>query len=634
MTISSELTVLKNAMENLITNKHAGMRRNIFSAAFLAEKIRGKEGRFLFGLALITRIIAFPFANVVEADAGARLFIAEHAWRYGGELSSYQWPSLQIYILSFFQMISGDRVLGPAIFDLLIGAGVVVPFYRFTKNLFNEKGAFYTALIFTFCPLVFRNSFLPLSEVYNLFFCVTGLWCLSEGLIHPEKKFKWALLAGLSITLACGGRFEAWVLAVTLGGILLVLRQWKMFFVFGIASSIFPVCWLLVCYFKMGDALLSVHMVERQNFEISKVNNVIWNKIEYFRRIFFFPFSWLVSLTPVVAFIISLMMFRVCRHFRKNKTLFLFALLFVFWMLFFMYEAFTGNRVTQHRFTLITLFLSLPFYALWFERPEKMRLKKIVSIAIAVLIIPWSFYWQWIPWQKLGLGRKTPHDAITQTVPTTFWEIQAVPMIQPRIFVAISDSINANLHPGDGVFIDYCDWNPTSFLALQSHLPADDIFQAFDYSPHHGDNGKMSAFFHDHSKGLFVLSDFSTLLPEIHLHGPFLEFDSVPGGLLLKPVINNAHYRLFQYVYINANETEIQRQKFNLADSLFHVEKDAEFYAVLNYRDAGWLSSAWLKALDDHISLDKQVHLNAGWMVEQDNLKKEQEKNKSDSINK
>ncbi len=618
-------------MENSAMDKHAGMRRNIFSVAFLAEKIRGNEGRFLFGLALITRIIAFPFSNVVEADAGSRLFIAEHARHFGGELFSYQWPSLQIYFLSIFQWITNDRVSGPAIMDLLLGAGVVVPFYLFTKNSFNKQGAFYAALIFTFCPVVFRNSFLPLSEIYNLFFTITGLWCISEGLLHPEKKLRWALFAGLSITIACGGRLEAWLFAVLIGMLLLFHRQWKMFFVFGFASSLFPVFWLTYCYLKTGDALISVHMVQNQNFNIININAALASKTEWLRRVLFFPLSWIVVLTPVVAFVITGMMIRVGRQFRTRKTQLLFLLIFIFWIFLFLYETLAGLRATQHRFTLILAFLALPFYALWFERPQKMRAKKIISILIAVVIIPWSFYWQYIPWHKFALGKDTPKQAIAEIVASSYWEIQAVPVIRPHIFVSISDSIKANLKKDDGLFIDYCDWNPTSFLALETPLPADAIYQQYDYSPHHGDHGNMKSFFENHPQGQIVLSDFSTMVPESHFYGPFVEFDSVPGGLLLTPIINNAHFRLFRYVYINAQEAEIQRQNYNLAEPLFRIEKDVEFYKVLNYHDGAWLSGAWIKALENHQSLDAQVTDNAKWMIEQDELKKS-ENNKPDSI--
>jgi hypothetical protein len=588
--------------------------------------VQQHSGKILFGIALLARLVAFPFADIVEADAGARLFLADHAMHFSGELSSYQWPALHIYALGFFQWISGDRVLGPAVFDLLLGAGAVVPFYFFTKNIFNKEGAFYTSLIFTFCPLVFRAGFLPLSEIFNLFFCVTALWCLSEALVRPDKKIKWILLAGFSITIACGARFEAWILAVLLGGILLALRQWKMFFLFGMATSVFPVTWLLVCYLKTGDALISVHMVQHQNFDIGKINSALGSKKEILKRIIFFPFSWLVALTPVIAFIILKMQWRVGIHPRKFYLRFLFMLVFVFWMLFFIYETITGDRVTQHRFTLILIFLSLPFYAMWFERRERMRLKKLVSLLTVALIIPWSFTWQWIPWQKAGLGFTAPSSAIAEIVPGTFQEMQAVPLIRPRSFVSLGKEIKSRSLKDQGLFIDYCGWNPTSFLALQSSLPADNIFQEYDYEPHHGDNGLMEKFFRKFPRGLLVLSDFSSLQRETRVSGNLIEFDSVPGALLLEPLINNAHYRLFEYSFLSPQEAGIQKQKYTLAVPLYNIRKDRDYYAALNYMDGSWLADTWRDALKGHRSLEEQVYRNADWMVRQDALKEKTKK--------
>lgn len=598
------------------------MLRNIFSVAFLAEKIRGNEARFLFGLALITRIIAYPFADVVAADGVARLFLAEHAHYFGGELYSYQWPSLHIHFLSLSQMIFGDRVIGPGIFDILLGAGAVVPFYLFTKNIFSKQGAFYAALIFSFCPLVFRNSFLPLSEIYNIFFCAMALWCISEGLIRTEKKIRWALFAGLFITVACGGRLEPWVLALLLGIILLFHRQWKMFIVFGMAASLFPVYWLILCYIKTGDPLISMHLVEYQNFEVIKINAQQSSKTELVRRFLFFPFSWFVVLTPVTAFIIVKMMFSIGRHFKRNKTQSLFLMSFIFWVLVFTYETLAGLRATQHRFTLILLLLSIPFYALWFERPGKMRLKKIISVCIVVLVIPWSFYWQYIPWQKLGFGRKAPRMALAEIVATTYSEVQAIPVLEPAIFITIADSMNAGLQKDDGIFIDFCDWNQTAYLGMQGRVPIGNIFQGYDYAPHHGDNGRIAAFFKEYPKGKIILSDFSTLVPESHFHGPLLEFDSVPGGLLLSPVINNGHYRLFRYVYINSKNTEIQRQNFNLAEPLFHIEKDQEFYSALIIQNTTLHTASWIRSRDNHQSPEVQIQEDAKAMVKEDKRKK------------
>jgi hypothetical protein len=64
---------------------------------------------------------------------------------------------------------------------------------------------------------------------------------------------------------------------------------------------------------------------------------------------------------------------------------------------------------------------------------------------------------------------------------------------------------------------------------------------------------------------------------------------------------------------------------------LFTIEKDVEYYKVLNYHDGSWLSGTWIKALENRQSLDAQVTDNAKWMIKQDEIKKS-ENNKPDSI--
>lgn len=75
-----------------------------------------------------------PFTQAIESDATTRIFIAEHALNNQGELRSFQWPSLQIYFLSAAQFISQQRVLGPVILSLLMGAFSVVPFTDLLKH--------------------------------------------------------------------------------------------------------------------------------------------------------------------------------------------------------------------------------------------------------------------------------------------------------------------------------------------------------------------------------------------------------------------------------------------------------------------------------------------------------------------
>jgi hypothetical protein len=614
-------------VENSALDVNQRMRRNIFSVAFFAEKIRAHEAWFLFGLALFTRLIALPFSQVIESDATSRLFLAEHALTHHGALQSLQWPSLHIYFLAAAQFLSNDFLNGPVLLSLLMGAFSVVAFYHFTKNIFSRKGAFYTALIFTFTPLIFRLSFVPLAEIYHVCFCMTALWLLSEGLVRKEQKWKWGMLAGVSATIAAGGRFEAWVLIGLMGIILIALREWKILFAFGLTAAVFPLWWMIYCYRTTGHPLISLEMVEWQNFVVGKVNENI-TAVEHTRRIIYFPFEWLISSTPVIA-VMSVWLFVKALVRKKLTRLQLsFGLLICFFLPFFIYESITGSLADQVRYTVTLIMLSLPIFALWFENPGRENFKKRFAVLVALLLIPWSYTWQRLPWHKLFPGSLS--NAVAEMVACDAWQAEAVPSFHNPGIKTITSVVNKNTLPGDGYFIDFSGWRESFYYAQQSVLKGEDLYITSPIAPHNGDKGLMKFFFGKHPKGMILLNDFSELSKEQNLHGPFIEFNGLEGGLLLSPVYTYKHTRIFRYTYLTAPNADIQRIKYANTKPLFSPEKDLDFYIAANYGDAGWLADTWKNALSRWHSMDTEVKNNAIWLIKNDN----KEKNNSDTISK
>ena len=580
----------------------------------------------LFGLALIARLIALPFSQIVEADATSRLFLAEHALHHGGELTSLQWQSLHIYFLSLGQFISGERFWGPVVLTMFFVAASVIPFYLFTKNIFNRDGAFYAALIYTFSPLVFRFGFTPLSEGYHLAFCVTALWCVSEGIYSANRKMRWALVAGIAATIACGGRFEAWILTALLGLILLILREWKMALVYGLVASVFPVYWLIYCYMKTGNALVSIEMVEYFNFKVARVNDHL-DDITRFNRKVFFPFSWITSLSPVVVLIMLVSARHLLVRPFSNLPRMLFTLLFLFFFVFFIYQSITGSLYNQHRFTITLVMLSLPLYSLWFEKKTN-RFRIISSVVIAALLIPWSFSWQNLPWNKIVPGRSYRDRAIQTIVLGSYWQVQAVPRIRQQDFVRIADKINAELRPGDGVFVDWCGWINTYYLGHRIPLAGGDMLLSCEENPEPVNYTYFNSFFTGNPCGIMLLSDFSILSGETSLHGSLLEIKNIPGGLMLEPLLTQSHYRLFRYKLVSAEEVQIQRQKLNFTPPLYTIEKDKAYFEITILNDGAWLTDILQEANKHDRSLKKQIDLVAENMAEQEKLKQ----NKQDTL--
>jgi hypothetical protein len=562
----------------------------------------------LFFVALVARLIALPHAQVEDADATSRLMLGEWANNHGGELSSLQWPALQIYFVSLGQLIFGDRVLGPVILSLLIGAASIIPFYLFTRDVFNREGAFYAALLFTFSPLIFRNSFLPLSEIYHVFFSLITIWSLTNALKKSEKKYWWITLAGISSTIACGGRFEAWVLCGLLGVILLLCREWKLFLIFGFLSAIFPVIWMIYCYEKTGDPFISLEMVRHQNLDIGKINEN-YDAAKRVYRIIFFPLSWFVAVFPVVAVIIFGMFPRIIRSRKEEPLRLMFSCLFIFFLGFFITQSLKGLLANQHRYTITLVMLSLPLFALWFEKRKnslerKIKWKAIVSVVIASLMIPWSFSWQRAPLNILAVGNPLGYNMIAQIVVTTYREMFAVPQIKQTELVNITQKIKKDMKPGEGLFIDFWEWNGSYYITQQSP-PGAHLFCSYYANPHNGDNGRMEAFFRDNPKGQIMLSDYSSISREIKLHGSLMQFDSMPGALMLTQENSKSHFRLFRYNYLTADQTKVQLQTDSVAPPLYIQEKDLSYYEYCVMNNQEMMETIWkkngMKNMEDEI---------------------------------
>lgn len=609
------------------------MRRNIFSVAFLAEKIRGHEAAFLFLVALVSRLAAWPFSQAIESDATSRLFLAEHALAHHGELASLQWPSLHIYFLSAAQFISQDRVAGAVLLSILLGAFAVIPFYRFTRNIYGKTGAFYTALIFTFSPMIFRLSFTPLSEIYCTCFSATAMWCLSEGIVKQKNKIRWAVYAGIAATIAAGGRFEAWVLIGLLGLILLFMREWKLFFVFGFFASVFPVWWMIYCYRVAGSPFVSLEMVQWQNFVVGKVNDHL-DSMEKFKRTVFFPFSWVLCLSPFVAAITLWVFLKAMIKRKITRVQMAFGFLFIFFVPFFIRESQTGSLADQHRYTVSPELFSLPFFAMWFEDPRKLRFKKYFAVITALLLIPWSYSWQRFPWNKLFTGFPEKKEAISEIVINSWWQNEAVPNFHNPVYDKIKDRVNDSLRPGDGYFIDFVGWCETFYLAQQTHLPVNDMYLVPPADRHLGDNGYAKMFFNNHPHGLILLGDFNEFATEQHLSGPLLEFDSVPGGVLLSPLFAEQHLRLFRYIYLTGNAFDNKKKELAGSAPLYIPQKDIDFYMAQIRSSPPWYAGKWKDAMKHFTSVESEVRKNAEYLVRLDEENKKNEKLKSDSIHK
>lgn len=78
---------------------------------------------------------------------------------------------------------------------------------------------------------------MALSETPYLFFLALTINLLSKGI--KEQKITFILLAGISIFLAQGIRYEAWIVSALFCLVLLLFKEWKVFFIFSLLAAIF-----------------------------------------------------------------------------------------------------------------------------------------------------------------------------------------------------------------------------------------------------------------------------------------------------------------------------------------------------------------------------------------------------------
>ncbi|MDQ3101997.1 MAG: glycosyltransferase family 39 protein, partial [Bacteroidota bacterium] len=215
----------------------------------------------LFGLALVARLIAWPFSDVVDADAVTRALIGESYMSYPGWIGDGVWPPLHFYLNGSFTLLFGSRELGSVLVNVLLGSAIVFPIYFLSRRWSNDSVAIAVALLIAFDPLVFRNSLQGLSEIPFLFFFACSFNALSAAILDaPAKAERNALTAGAFITIAAGMRYEAWLL-IGLLALMLVLMDKRLLRWFLFTAVIFPMIWMITTGLAHGNLVKGLEHV-------------------------------------------------------------------------------------------------------------------------------------------------------------------------------------------------------------------------------------------------------------------------------------------------------------------------------------------------------------------------------------
>lgn len=398
-------------------------------------------------LFLVIKLIILPFSQTVDADAVSRTFLSQD-WKNNPHwIATSVWAPFHFYLNGFFLMIWDNVIYTPKLVNIVFSVLTLFPFFFFAKREFNPKGAIVATIFFGFCPILFRNSFMGLSETPYLFFLVLSLNLISKAL--RENNFKMIVLAGISITIAAGFRYEAWFILLLISFLLLFI-DWKKAFIFGSFAMIFPVIWI---YSEWQATGLLPFSIEGTGLKMSKGMNVAANNAHLdlesiLRRIWFFPFSWLIAVGIPVAYLLIKPLF--VNVFKKStdKLHRLWTLLFVITLVFFIYNSIQGALLIQHRFIGTLVVFSLPFIAVYFDENRKNFLRR--AIIFGTLTVGLSFVYN-----TSGI---TP-----------------VPRLKDQQKAKFIDNINNVLQPNDRLIIDFIGWDYSYYYLLRTNLKRSNI---------------------------------------------------------------------------------------------------------------------------------------------------------------
>jgi hypothetical protein len=562
---------------------------------------------------LVIRLIIMPFAQSNDSDAACRVFIARGLLENFRLLMSGHWAPISHYFNALSLFIIPGNTYGPMVFNILFAVASCIPLYFFTAAEFNKRGALFVALIYTFSPVVFKNSFMAMAEISYAFFVLLSMYFLSKG-IRSIQKIKYAIYAGISITVAGGIRYEAWEVMGLFFIVLVLFKQWKMLIPFGVAALIFPTYWMIGNQIEQKDFLYCFHYATYWTKAYSGYNENVTHA-EKIKRLVFFPLSWVLMLTPFISLILTFTFLKYIFSRKISKTVLIWSVPFFIIMITYIYTAYKGTLFTQHRFTITLILFSVPFFALFFENERHIKLKKAIVYLLIALMVPLSFYWYKIPIYKI---EKISHSL--------FWALEngliiekndAIPFIRDKSAEVLLRGINSQLNDNKGLILDFIGWEETYFIALNTGKSNRNIY-IYNFNSLELDTNFINNFVIEYPNGLIMLKAFSAFDNICHSQGAVMEIEHIHYPFYLEKCLDTNNIKLFRY-YVKSKEwAENYKLKNPMAIGITKTIKDIKYYENGMRNNPDWLNDVEKKAKSRNLSIDEMIHLDAQYMVDQD----------------
>ena len=314
---------------------------------------------WLFLLALVVRLMFLPLANNNGTDAWARYLIARSWLQHPSQLSSEVWLPLHFWLLGAALWMWNSE-WSARLLTVLFGALTVLPYWGILRRVFDQRVAFWSALLFALFGFHIAYSVTTSSEGPTIFFLVLGFYAwvrfrLGDGWI-------WLLPCGLGFVAASLCRYEVWVVIPMLTLFLLDFsrgwvsvwsnrRAWRQMVSFGMVASAGVIGWMFYSFWVWGNPLAAAKRNAWTAQYMQPQHSLV-------HRVVAVPGALIVTLSPLIAglAIWGLVQTRV-RAEPLKRALAVVALFMVGLQVF---NSVTSN-LTMARFTLMYSWLLIPY---------------------------------------------------------------------------------------------------------------------------------------------------------------------------------------------------------------------------------------------------------------------------------
>lgn len=559
----------------------------------------------LFFIGLFLRLIFLPFVETVDADSTSRLFISHELAHNFRLISNGVWGPIHFYLNAIFLKLFDYQhaIIILKIFTSLLAVLGGIGIYRISVLLFkNSSGAMLAAYAYLLSPIVFRNSFHLLSGIPYAFFIIWGIYFIISGLkTYRLQRF---ILAGIFFTLACGIRYEGWLLLALFSLLIWINSKFKPAFIFSVFGLLFPVYWMIGNYLATGDFFYGVSYSAVWNNQLEGNNEYIDSAI-LLERLLFFPFSLWLALTPPLFLALIYVWFKAFKSYTKLQV----SLLSIggILLLVFMVKAFTGSLFLQHRFTISILLLFVPFLTLW-SKYLGFWGERIFYLAL-IGAIPFSNYYYKIPFDRLTSFSYTISTAFEKLTVETGPQTEAIPLLKSKAANDIVTTLQNNPKP---LILDYMNWQTHAYFGEQSGV---DYTQSYlvDGAKNEPINwNEFQRFLNGHTTGYFLVHAESKLFKagSIYCKSIFWVDPKAASALELTLVQNSSPFYLYAYKVVPKNESEICLSTLNLP------EKNMDYYEFAIQSDLNWLADVRRKSFENGVSLKQQITKDALYMVQ------------------